>query len=84
MPKYGGQSIYGKVYGAMPKPSLYGTPSGPACPVIDCSQVEDINNYIIQLTNILGNLERNKKIPMADAALDIMTASISDKIADSQ
>lgn len=84
MPKYGGQSIYGKVYGAVPKPSLYGITSGKVCPDIDCSQIDDINNYITQLTNILGNLERNKKVPLADAALDRMTAAISAKIVTSQ
>jgi hypothetical protein len=40
-----------------------------------------MDDYIIQLTNILGNLDRNKKIYMADTALDRMTADITTMIA---
>jgi len=40
-----------------------------------------MDDYIVQLTNILGNLDRNKKVLMADTALDRMTAAITTAVA---
>jgi hypothetical protein len=62
---------------------MYGTTAKPVCPapVVDCAQLQTINNYILQITNILTNLDRNKKVYMADTALDHMTASITATVA---
>ena len=73
MGRYGGQAIYG------PVKCGYVRPHPP--PIVDCSQLQAMDDYIIQLTNILGNLDRNKKIYMADTALDRMTADITTMIA---
>lgn len=85
MVRYGGQGIYGPVSTLTVAPSTKGRASGRGggapCPVVDCSQLQAIDDYIVQLTNILGNLDRNKKVLMADTALDRMTASITTAVA---
>jgi predicted amino acid dehydrogenase len=43
--------------------------------------MQNVGTYIVQMTNILGNLERNKKVNIADIAFDRMTADINSKIA---
>lgn len=86
MVRYGGQGIYGPVSTLRAAPSTKGRASGRGgapCPttVVDCSQLQAMDDYIVQLTNILGNLDRNKKVLMADTALDRMTASITTAVA---
>ena len=81
MPKYGGQGIYGPVSTLISLPSMYGKSKAVVCPTLDCSQLQTLETYIVQITNILGNLDRNKKLTIADTALDRMTADINAKIA---
>jgi len=81
MVRYGGQGIYGPVSKLMTMPSVYGKTAAPVCPTPDCSQLQTMETYIVQITNILGNLDRNKKLTIADSALDRMTADINAKIA---
>jgi hypothetical protein len=70
----------------MTAPSIKGQPAagkGAPCPtpVVVCSQLQAMDDYIVQLTNILGNLDRNKKVFMADTALNHMAASITTAVA---
>jgi hypothetical protein len=63
-------------------PSVYGNTLSAECPEPDCSQLQTMGTYIGQMTNILGNLERNKKLEIASIALDRMTEDINSKIID--
>lgn len=79
----GGMGIYGTGRSATTRLPIYGIPKTGPCPTIveDCSQVQAMSEYIAQLSNIIGNLDRNKKLTIADTALDRMSADISAKIA---
>ena len=67
----------------MTAPSIKGRSAKPPClvtdsaPVVDCSQLQAMDNYIVQITNILGNLDRNKNVFMADTALDRMADNLT-------
>ncbi len=75
--------IYGTGRSATTRLPIYGVPKTGPCPafVEDCSQVQVMSEYIAQLANIVGNLDRNKKVSMADTAMDRMTADVSARIA---
>ena len=79
--RYVGQGIYGPIPTLVTMPSIYGNTLSAECPEPDCSELQNVGTYIVQMTNILGNLERNKKVNIADIAFDRMTADINSKIA---
>jgi len=73
-PIYSGVSTKGKPVGGG------GSRQPTVCPPVSCDELQVMDDYIMQITRILTNLENNKKVTNADNALDNMMLSLSNKI----